>query len=245
MSNEPLLSRSQAATFVGCRSESAIRAAEGRVLPCTRDASGQAWHSPAALDAWPWKNARPTDAVRADVLRDAAKERSSQSLRSAAGRELAWYKAADRADALEQKVARENDAARAAFLRDHIEDTDARALLFSGDSEARQKFRDVLRRRLLTEVPVPRARRVIGVHETAMEVEGQPVVWGGPFFAKADVYALRKEVLELAAEAPDVVDPAPTPPTPTTSAQTVSDVLTLLLAMAAEKERRGPPSAGP
>ena len=250
--DNPLLNRSQAATYVGVRGESSIRAAEAKGLPCRRDGSGQAWYEPAALDAWRWRSKRPSDTVRAGVLRDAAKgERSPQSLRIAAGRELAaMYKAADRADALEAKVARENEAARAAFLRDNIEDTDARELLFAGDerSEARQKFRDVLRHKLLTEVRVPMARVVEGVHESAAEIEAPwPVVWGGPFFARAEVLELRRETLQLARERPEVVGPAPVTPAPlkTLSPQNVRDILTLWLSMAGAKDRQNPPSQGP
>jgi hypothetical protein len=245
MNNEPLLSRSQAATFVGCRSESAVRAAEGKGLPCTRDASGQAWYKPAALDAWPWRNKRPSDAVRAGILRDAAKgARSPHSVRSAAGRELAWYKAADRADALEAKVARENQEAAAAFLRDHMEDTQARELLFPSDKhcDPRRKFRDLVYRRLLTEVPVPRARRVIGVHESATAVEGPwPVVRGGPFFLKSEVFELRRDALDLAREEPAI---APNPISTRVDHLNAGDILSILLAVAELKDRQAP-SRGP
>jgi hypothetical protein len=247
MNQEPLLNRSQAAAYVGVRSESAIRAAEAKGLPSTRDASRQAWYSPAALDAWPWRNPRPSDATRAGVLRDAAEgDRSLQSLRAAAGRELAqWRRDVDRADALKEKVERENAAAAAAFKREHMDEDAARDCLFAGDRGcvARRKFRDLQRHHLLKEVRVPRGREVQGVWETATEVESfWPVVQGGPFFARAEVLGLRKETLELARERPELVGPVPAPTAPHIDAQTVRDVLTIFIGIAAEQNRRGPPS---
>ena len=49
------LSRSEAARYVGVSGESAIRAAEAKGLQSARDAAGQVWHTPEALDAWKWR----------------------------------------------------------------------------------------------------------------------------------------------------------------------------------------------
>jgi hypothetical protein len=249
MNEQALLNRKQAAAYVGASGESTIRAADTNGLPSRCDASGQRWYLPAVLDAWPWRSKPPSAVVRAKILRDAAKsERSQHSLASAAGRDLAAsLKDAIRGDKLNEKVNRANEVARAAFLRDHMDEREACACLFAHDGrfEAKRKLKNLVRRRLLDEVPVPREREVEGVWETAHEVESVlPLVHGGPFFSKAQVLERYKESLELAREGRQ----PPGPPPPSSGAsddKRVNELLTRLLELAKSNDRRGPPAPRP
>jgi hypothetical protein len=246
MNEQPLLNRKQAAAYVGASGESTIRAADTNGLPSRCDASGQRWYLPVVLDAWPWRSKPPSAAARARILREAAKgERPRHSLASAAGRELAVsLKDAIRGDKLHEKVARANEVARAAFLRDHMDERAACAQLFARDGrfEAKRKFRDLVRRRLLNEVPPPKEREVEGTWETAREVESfWPVVRGGPFFSNAEVLARYKESLQYASEERAPAGPLPTSPNASDD-ERVNEFLTRLLALAESADRRGPPA---
>src|ERR1017187_9299228 len=59
--------------------ESTIRAAEAKGLRGIADPSGQVWHTPEGLDAWPWRVKPPPPAQKARVLRDARKARQQEA----------------------------------------------------------------------------------------------------------------------------------------------------------------------
>jgi hypothetical protein len=248
------LTRSEAARYVGASGESTIRAAEDKGLHCEMDALGQAWHWPAALDAWKWRGKAPSAAQKQKILTQAAKsrqqeererqrkqaldeERDDAELEAQRVRFMADW---DAERALSDKVRRQNEETRKAFEFVHMNARTAGAALGFKSYEVSSCLRELVRKGLLREIPCPREQRVEMTLDGFKEVEGVwPVSSGGPFFLREDVLALRHETLHSA-------------PGPSTSVshsgfeETSSDALgrifaALLHAMGEDRTRQQPP----
>jgi hypothetical protein len=206
-----LLTRSEAARYVGLSGESAIRAAEDRGLETAVDASGQVWLSQAVLDAWKWRTKLPSKAKRAAVLRQAARNREREARErrrqedADMERELAEWDADlrryDQEGALRAQVRQKANEQRAAFELAHMDERTAGMALGFESYEARGRVRDLVRRGLLRRVESPPEPRVEYSFDGMREVQsGWPLVHGGPFIPREDVLRLRQETFEAAAQ---------------------------------------------
>lgn len=204
------LTRSEAARYVGVAGESAIRAAEDRGLKSAFDEeTGQAWLSTAVLDAFKWRNKRPSLAKQATVVRQAQRAREHETrerLRKEAAedafREAEWQaqqREFEAEDALRAHVRQKARTLREAFERDHMDEhTAGLALGFEGH-EARSKVRELIKRGLLRSVESPPEPRVSMTFDGLREVESNwPLCDGGPFVPRDDVKTLRRDTGELA-----------------------------------------------
>jgi hypothetical protein len=228
-----LLTRSQAARYVGVSGESAIRAAEAKGLRGTADPSGQVWLTPEALDAWTWRVKTPPPAQRARVLRDARKARQQEARgrerkeEQDAQRELAEWEASqarlraewNAEDALRAGVKRKAEEMRAAFTPVHMDAYTAEQALGFKSYEAGRKLRQLVQCGLLRQFQSPLEPMVRMSIDGLREVEGSvPLCLGGPFYLREEVLALRREAIEVARESlakapePVRVEAAATPP---------------------------------
>jgi len=243
------LSRAEAARYVGVAGESAIRAAEAKGLGGMADGHGQVWHRPATLDAWPWRGRQPTPAQKTRVLRDAAKAREREARASARAeeheveRELADADAQqarlwaewDAEDALRAKVKRKADEMKAAFTLAHLDERTAGAALGFKSYEARSKLRDLVRCGLLRPIESPPQPNVTFTINGLREAAGPgSLCWGGPFFLREDVLALRRSAVDVARESPAR---APEPVLKGTAATSADDIVTALLRMLFQMRR--------
>jgi hypothetical protein len=207
------LTRSEAARYVGVSGESAIRSAEDRGLTAATDAAGQAWHSPATLDAWKWRGKAPSAKQKARVLREAHRARQHEARErqrkedAEAERELAEWDAQlkqfDQEHALRDSVRQKAREQREAFEHAHMDERTAGMALGFPSHEARYRVRDLVNRGHLRRVEGPGEPRVEVSFDGAREVVSSwPLCSGGPFIPREDVLRLKQEMAEAAALSP-------------------------------------------
>jgi hypothetical protein len=212
---ETWLTRSESARYVGVSGESTIRAAEAKGLRGIADPSGQVWHTPEALDAWPWRVKPPPPAQKARVLRDARKARQQEArardrkeeqearrAQAESDAQLTRQRAGwDAEDAFKAKVAQKGKDMRAAFELAHMNARTAGEALGFKSHEASWRLRDLVKAGLLRQIESPLEPDTMTTFDGVREVEGPtPLCWGGPFFLREDVLALRREALAVARE---------------------------------------------
>ncbi|HET7539677.1 MAG TPA: hypothetical protein VFK05_07390 [Polyangiaceae bacterium] len=210
-----MLTRSEAARYVGASGESTIRAAEANGLRYEQDDEGLAWHLPHLLDAWEWRVKSPSAAQRARVIREAARSRRREAEERERRVALEFERQAAEWDAerardeskraaentLREEVRRQNNETRAAFELHHMDEATAGRALEFPSYEARYRLRDLVRRGLLRRVDSPHEVRVEWSLDGARAVETHwPLCAGAPFFFREEVLALRQNAATVAAK---------------------------------------------
>jgi hypothetical protein len=213
--SEMWLTRAEAARYVGVSGESAIRAAETKGLHhATTDAAGQVWHRPETLDAWKWRAKAPTATHKKRVLREAAKARQHEARTRERKREMEIEKEQaewdmqmkareaelDAEQELRVAVRRKNGEMRAAFKSAHMDGETAGKCLGFKSYEADWRLRELVDRGLLQRFDSPPERTVS--YDGDCEIDSsRPLCFGGPFFLREEVQALRRELADAAGDA--------------------------------------------